>query len=167
VGQVVSGALWLASAACATWIGVRPAVLVLVIGGAFIFPVTQLVLRVLGGPAGLPKGHAMNALGMQVALVAPLSMPVAGAAAVGHHEWFYPAFMVVVGAHYLPFAFLYGMGEFVALAAVLVVGGVGIGLLRPHEFTLGGWATGVLLLAFALGVALARRREETEPTAAG
>lgn len=156
VGQAVSGALWLASAACATWAGERAAVIVLVAGGMLIFPLTVAVLRLLGGPAGLPKGHPMNELGAQVALVLPLSMPVAGAAALFRLEWFYPAFMVLVGAHYLPFVFLYGMREFAALAGALVAGGVALAMFGPRGFALGGWCTGGALVAFAIVVAATR-----------
>jgi hypothetical protein len=43
-------------------------------------------------------------------------------------NWFYPALMVLVGAHYLPFTFLYGMRMFVPLSVVLIGGGVVIAL---------------------------------------
>ena len=41
-GQTVSGAIWLLSAALGTWASPRMAILVLVVGGVFIFPLTQL-----------------------------------------------------------------------------------------------------------------------------
>jgi len=156
VGAGVSAALWLSSAACATVLGPRAGVLSLVFGGMLIFPLTLLLLRALGGPAGLPKDHPMNELGSQVALVMPLSMPVAGAAALFRLEWFYPAFMVLVGAHYLPFAFLYGMREFVALALLLVAGGCALALAGPGGFATGGWATGAALALFGAYVAATR-----------
>ena len=123
VGQLVSGALWLTSAALATWSTPRNAILLLVVGGFFIFPLTQLGLRLLGGPSSLRRENPLGALGMQVAFVLPLSLPVVGAAALYRLEWFYPAFMVVLGAHYLPFVFLYGMRMFAILAGALVIAG--------------------------------------------
>ena len=157
VGQSVSGIIWLLSAALGTWVGERSAILVLVLGGAFIFPLTQLTLRLLGRPAGLPKGHPMNQLATQVAFIAPLSLPVVGAAALYNINWFYPAFMLVVGTHYMPFIFLYGMWEFGVLAALLMGGAVGIGMLFPESFTIGGWYTGVVLLLFAIFVQVSSR----------
>lgn len=156
VGSGVCAAVWLASAACATLLGPRAGVLVLVFGGMLIFPLTLLLLKLLGGSAGLPHGHPMNMLGSQVALVMPLSMPVAGAATLFRLEWFYPSFMVIVGAHYLPFAFLYGMREFVALALLLVAGGSALALVGPGGFAIGGWATGVALALFGVYVAVTR-----------
>lgn len=148
-GQLVSGAVWLVSAALATWHSSRVAIYALVLGGMFIFPLTQLLLRTMGRPFALPKGHPMNALGMQVAFLVPLSLPLIGAATLYRQNWFYPAFMVVVGAHYLPFIFLYGMRQFGILAALLIGGGVAIALYMPSAFSAGGWFTAFALFLFA------------------
>ena len=43
-----------------------------------------------------------------------------------------PAMMIIVGAHYLPFSFLYGMRQFIALSALLVSAGLLIGLYFRH-----------------------------------
>ena len=157
VGQVVSGVIRLVSASLGTWVNERYAIFVLVLVGIFIFPLTQLILRLLGRPAGLPKGHPMNQLATQVAFIAPLSLPVVGAAALYNINWFYPAFMLVLGTHYMPFIFLYGMWEFGLLSALLIGGGVIIGMLLPHTFMTGGWFTGVVLLLFAFFVQITPR----------
>ena len=148
-GQFISSLIWFASATLATWHSQRSAILMLVIGGIFIFPLTQLLLRLMGKPAALPKGHPMNALAMQIAFIVPLSLPLIGAATLYRVNWFYPAFMIVIGTHYMPFVFLYGMRQFAVLAALLIGAGVGIGLYLPHTFSLGGWFTAIVLLIFA------------------
>ncbi len=52
------------------------------------------------------------------------------------------------------------MGGF--LAALLIGGGVAIGMFMPQPFSLGGWLTGAALIAFALlGRAVAGRDERT------
>jgi hypothetical protein len=152
VGQTISGVIWLVSAVLGTWVSERYAILLLVMGGAFIFPLTQLTLRLLGRSSALPKGHPMNQLATQVAFIVPFSLPLIGAASLYNLNWFYPAFMLVVGTHYLPFMFLYGMWEFAALAGILIFGSVGIGMWLTDSFTFGGWFTAVVLLAFALWV---------------
>lgn len=157
VGQIVSGLIWLVSAALGTWVSERSAILLLVFVGAFIFPLTQLILRLLGRSAGLPKGHPMNPLAMQVAFILPLSLPVIGAAALSNVNWLYPAFMLVLGTHYMPFIFLYGMWEFGLLSAVLIGGSVVIGLLLPNSFSWGGWFTAAALILFAILVQLTPR----------
>lgn len=156
-GQLVSGLLWLLSAALGTWSSPRAAIVALVVGGMFIFPLTQLTLRAMGGPAGLPQGHPMNALGVQVAFTLPLQLPLIYAATRYRLEWFYPAFMIALGAHYLPFIFLYGMPMFGALAAMLIGGGVIVALYPPGDFAVGAWLTAVILVIFAfIGRRIAR-----------
>ena len=148
-GQLVSSGVWFLSAAAATWFSHKAAILILVLGGTMIFPLTRLLLQLMGDTASLPKNHPMNALGMQVAFTLPLTFPLIYAATVHHLPWFYPAFSVALGAHYLPFVFLYGMPQFAALAGVLVVSGVLIGLYLPVPFSASGWFTAVCLLVFA------------------
>jgi hypothetical protein len=148
-GTLASSVVWFASAIVATWVSLRAGAWTLVVGGCFIFPLTLLLLRLMGRPAGLPKGHPMNALGMQVAFVLPLMFPVVYGATMYRHDWFYPALMIAVGAHYLPFMFSYGMKYFGALAAVLIGSGVFLGMRVPNRPLVGVWVTSVVLLMFA------------------
>lgn len=160
-GQLVSSCIWFASAGLATWYSPKAGIVALVGGSFFIFPLTQLLLRAMGGPFSLPKGHPMNALAMQIAFIVPFSLPLVGAAAIHQLTWFYPALMIVVGSHYMPFIFLYGMRQFGALAGILISAGIFIGLYGPSNFSLGGWLTAVTLLAFAF---LGRRTALNERT---
>lgn len=150
-GQLVSAGVWLASSAAWTWGSPRSGILVLLVGGTLIFPLTLAALRLSGRRSGLPPGHPMNALGAQVALALPLGLPVALGAALGRPEWLYPAVTILLGAHYLPFAFLYGMRMFVALSGILVGGGFWIAMTAdPGRPVLAGWATGGVLVVFAV-----------------
>lgn len=161
-GQFVSGLIWLASAATCTWISFRAAVWTLVLGGFFIFPLTQILLRLMKHAGSLPKGHPMNALGIQVAFTLPFTLPLVFAATLYQQRWFYPAFMIVLGAHYLPFIFMYGMPQFGMLAAALIGSGVLIALYVPSALSLGGWLTAFLLFAFAfIGLHVARSEQRT------
>jgi hypothetical protein len=158
-GQLVSAIIWGVSAACATWYSHTVGIVVLVVAGCFIFPLTLLVLRAMGRPAGLPKGHPMNALGMQVAFMLPLNLPLVAAATLYRHNWFYPSVMLLLGTHYLPFVFMYGMPQFAVLAAALIVCAWCFALYVPGMFVLGGWTTAALLLVFALvGLQVSRRQ---------
>jgi hypothetical protein len=159
-GQLVSAALWLTSAALGTWDTPRRAILSLVIGGFFIFPLTWLSLRVTGHRARLQPSNPFNQLAVQVAFALPLTLPLVGAATLYRLEWFYPAFMVALGAHYLPFAFLYGMPMFMGLCGALVGAGLALGLRGPASFALGAWVTGGLLIVAAfVGRVLVAREE--------
>jgi hypothetical protein len=147
-GQLVSGAVWLAAATVCTWVSVPAAVVTLFVGGVLIFPLTTLLLRLSGRPASLPAGHPMAALAMQIAFTVPIGLVVVVAMLGGHSDLFFPASMIIVGAHYLPFVFLYGMRLFAVLSGTLVVAGVSL-LYLPGPVTVGGWFTGALLVAFA------------------
>jgi len=148
-GQLVSTAIWCLSAAACTWHSLRLGEWVLILGGFFIFPLTQLVLRSMGHAYALPKGHPMNALGMQVAFTLPLTLPLVIAIAALHPVWFYPAVMIALGAHYLPFIFMYGMWQFGILSATLIASGVAISRYPPTPVSLGAWLTGAVLFASA------------------
>jgi hypothetical protein len=149
-GQAVSAAVWMVSAICASWVSVRAGVLALVLGGMLIFPLTQMMLLAMGRRATVGKANPLRELAPQVAFIVPLTMPLAGAAMLYRTSWFYPAFMVIVGAHYLPFAFLYGRRAFLLLAAILLVGGFGLAYAPTVPFALGAWLTAGTLAGFAL-----------------
>jgi len=57
-GQTVSGLLWLGSAAAATWGTPRLGILVLVVGGALIYPMTLLMLALMRRPVLIGRAIA-------------------------------------------------------------------------------------------------------------
>jgi hypothetical protein len=173
VGQLVSAFIWFLSSAIATFVDPKSGFWALAIGGAAIFPLTQALLHMSGRRASLAPDNPLRYLAMQIAFTVPFVLPVAGAVAIDRPGWFYPACMIIVGAHYLPFVFLYGMKTFALLAASLIGGGFAIGLIVPDERVLGGWVGGgvlfgfafVLFLAFKKGLAdEARRPSEMKPS---
>jgi hypothetical protein len=159
-GQLVAGLIWVTSAAISVFSKPQHGMLFLFFGCMAIFPLTQLVLRVMGRSAKVKSENGLWALGSQVAFTVPLNFLLVGAIILYRQEWFYPAAMIVVGTHYLPFITLYGMKIYGALAALLVLSGLGLALYGPPIFSLGGWLTGLMLIIVAL---LSRRitlREE-------
>ncbi len=146
LGQFISGGIWLLSAALATWVSHASGIVALIVGGMFIFPLTLLLLALLRRPAVVSRDNPLNALAMQVAFTVPAAIPLVLAAANAHAAWFYPGFMIVVGAHYLPFMTLYGLRQFAVLAAALVGGGWLLPVLAPGAFALGGWIGGGALV---------------------
>jgi len=143
-GAIVSGLIWAISASLSS-IGL------LIIGGVFIFPLTQLVLRISRRPASLRDENPLRWLAMQIAFTIPLTIPLALAASLHRREWFYPAMLVIVGAHYLPFVFLYGMRVYAVLAGVMVASGFAIAMIVPHaSFTFGGWIGAATEIGFGV-----------------
>jgi hypothetical protein len=157
-GQLVSAVIWLLSAALGTWATPKASILAVVIAGFFIFPITQMLLRLSGRPARVSKENPLHWLGMQVAFVLPFSMLLLVPVGYFRLNWFFPALMVLLGAHYLPFVFLYGMRMFWALAGILIAMGVVIALYFAQTFSLGAWVAGLALFVFAwIGRSIASR----------
>ena len=148
-GQLVSGLIWLFAAALGDWLSPGAGMAALFLGSMGIFPLNQGVVRLLGRPGKVSPANGLWPLGSQVAFTVPLNFLLVGAATLYREIWFFPAAMVVIGSHYLPFITLYGMKLFGLLAGLLVVAGAGLALYGPPVFSLGGWLTGILLIGFA------------------
>src|SRR5882762_10153815 len=148
-GQLVSSVIWLVSAMLGTWVTPRASILTVVIGGFFIFPLTQMLLRLSGRRASVSRDNSFHSLGMQVAFVLPFSMLLL--VPVGHYDLnlFFPALMVLLGAHYFPFATLYGMRMFLFLGGILIAAGIVIAHWFSGTFSVGAWVAGLALFVFA------------------
>jgi len=136
VGQLIAGIIWALSAVVSTWGTARLGMAVLFFVSMLLFPLTQFILKLIRRPVKLSAENTLNQLAMQIAFTVPIGFLLVGAATLYRENWFYPASMVVVGAHYLPFIFLYGMPQFGILAGLLIAGGIGIGLYKPNVFSL-------------------------------
>ena len=160
-GQLVSGIIWLIAAALGMFLKPSAGMAALFFGSMGIFPLTQLVVRLMGRPGKVSPENGLWKLGSQVAFTVPLNFLLVGAVTLYRAEWFFPAAMVVVGSHYLPFITLYGMKFFGILAGLLIVCGAMLALYGPQIFSLGGWITGVLLIVFAfIGRSLVLKEEK-------
>jgi hypothetical protein len=112
-------------------------------------PHFEMLLRLSGKRASVSKENPFHNLGMQVAFVLPISMLLLLPVGLYNLNWFFPALMVLVGAHYLPFATLYGMRMFLFLGGILVTAGVVVAQHFSAIFSLGAWVGGLFLFAFA------------------
>ncbi|HKW34130.1 MAG TPA: hypothetical protein VJN92_14055 [Candidatus Acidoferrum sp.] len=148
-GQLVSSVIWLVSAALGTWVTPKASIVIAVIAGFFIFPLTQMLLRLSGRRASVSKENSFHYLGMQVALVLPFSMLLLVPVGLYDLNLFFPALLVLLGAHYLPFATLYGMRMFLFLAGILMAAGVVVAHYFSRTFSPGAWIGGLALFAFA------------------
>lgn len=160
VGQLIAGLIWMASAAVSTWIAPRYGMALLFFASMLLFPMTQFVLRLIGRPATLSPDNTLGQLATQIAFTVPINFLLVAAATLYREHWFYPAAMIVVGAHYLPFIFLYGMWHFGILAGLLIAGGTALGLYGPDVFSLGGWLSALVLIVFGFAGRQSVLREE-------
>jgi hypothetical protein len=160
-GQLIAGLIWAISALLTLFGEITIGIMLLFFGSMAIFPLTQGLLRLLGRPARVSAANGLWPLGMQIAFTVPLNFLLVFAAMFYRADWFYPAAMIVVGAHYLPFITLYGMRMFGLLAGLLVTGGALLGVLGSPAPSFGGWVTAALLISFAfVGRWLVLREEQ-------
>lgn len=159
-GLVISGSVWLVAAALGTWLSWQAAMWALVVGGASVFFLLELLLRTVGHDPGLDRDNPLSGLTLQLAFLLPLLLPLILAAFQHRDDWLFPAFMIALGAHFLPFMFLFGMWEFGALGMVMALSGVVFGFVPGESFVVAGWYGAAVQLLFgfiALGVV---RREQ-------
>ena len=62
-GQLVSSVIWLVSATLGTWVTPKASILAVVIAGFFIFPLTQMLLRLSGRRASVSRENPFNSPG--------------------------------------------------------------------------------------------------------
>ncbi|HYL63623.1 MAG TPA: hypothetical protein VE077_13475 [Candidatus Methylomirabilis sp.] len=148
-GQLVSSIIWLASAGLGTWVSPKASIWTVVVAGFFIYPLTQLLLRLNGRRASVSPDNPLGKLGMQIAFAGGLPILLLVPVTEFRLTLFYPALMVIMGAHYLPFTFLYGMRIFMPLGVGLAGCGVVLAFYAPGSFSLGAWIGGCILFVFA------------------
>ncbi len=156
-GPLISGVFWIVSTLVGLNVSKTAGISALVILGMFIFPTGLLVLKLLKKPV-VSHHNPLNLLAMQIAFTIPAAYPVIFAAVLHNVNWFYPAMAVIVGAHYLPFIFLYGMPIYGAIAVVMIAGATWIGIQCAGHFDYGGWFGAAVLLFSAPAIFLSWRK---------
>lgn len=163
-GPLVAAIVWAVANAVFLGVSSGAGMAVLFFGGMFIFPLSTLVLKVMGGPAALPKAHPSVALAMQSAFTVPLGLLVA--IVLGSYEplLFFPATLIIVGAHYLVFISLYGMKLFAVLAGILIAVGTVTLFWLPNLGDISGWLGAAVFLVFTVLLFRARGENEAHAT---
>ena len=138
-GPLVSAIVWAAANAIYVLVSPAAAMATLFFGGMLIFPLSTGILKAITGNGALPKGHPSIALAMQSAFTVPLGLLVAIALGSYAPELFFPASLIIVGAHYLTFISLYGMKAFAVIAGALVFLGTIAIFLVPAIGPVSGW----------------------------
>lgn len=145
----VEGVLWLLSAAFGAANQIPVAMVLLLMGGMFIHPMALAISKLFKLPQ-LNKINRLPILNTWIALTIPLGLPlVIMATSAGQSHLFFPAFSVLVGAHWLPFAYIYGMKSFLVLAGILVLTGILFGFVFNQSFAACGFFSGGVHLLFS------------------
>ena len=126
------------------------AILFFIIGGTFIFPGGELLRKLMQAPNCISRENKLKQFFMLLAFTIPLSYPLVYLAIQANVNYFFPAFMILIGAHYLPFVFGYRMKTFALLSILLVILGTIISVVYPMSFSIPAYLTSAVLLLFAI-----------------
>ena len=123
VGVLVSGLVWLVTAAVLYRTDISTAFTTLFFGGFFIFPLAELVSRKVADRAPITKGNALSSLALE-STIAMIAMLMAAFLIMPYRpDAVFPLAAIAVGTHYLAFKTLYGDRTFWVLGAAITVAG--------------------------------------------
>ncbi len=121
IGIIVSGLMWLISAAVAYQYSAKQAVWTLLIGGMLIHPVSVLLYKMIGLSGNHTKGNPLGNLAMEGTIFMIMCLPLAFGLSLQYTEWFFQGMLLIIGGRYLTFSSIYGMRLYWILGAVLGV----------------------------------------------
>ena len=123
IGALVSGVMWLLSGLTAYEYSPKQAVWVLLIGGAFIHPISTVLNKIMGTGGPQSKTNALGKLAMEGTVFMLMCIPLAYGLSMQRTEWFFQAMLMIIGGRYLTFHTLFGNRSFWLLGALLGIAG--------------------------------------------
>ena len=127
-GVVTSATAWLA-ATIAAWLGTpQVAIVVLLVGGMLIFPLSVLLAKALGRSGSHARHNPLAPLALSGTVWMILAIPIAYGAALYRVEWFFPAMLLIIGGRYLTFPTLYGLPVYYVLGGFLAAAGMAVAM---------------------------------------
>ena len=147
-GVLVSGMVWVAAGLVAVAVSYKAAVFALLLGGAFIFPLSVVVTKVMGRRGTHAKGNPLGRLAAEGTFWLIAGIAVAYGMHVLRPEWFFPAMLLFIGGRYLTFQTIYGLRLYWLLGAVLCGIGLMLALARVAP-PAAAFAGGIAELVFA------------------
>lgn len=119
IGVIVSGLVWLISAAVTNQYSAKQAVWTLLIGGMIIHPVSVLLYKIIGLSGNHTKGNQLGNLAMEGTIFMIMCLPIAFGLSLQHTEWFFQGMLLIIGGRYLTFSSIYGIRLYWILGASL------------------------------------------------
>jgi len=98
----------------------------------------------------MSKNNDLAKLFPLLSFTIPLSIPIVYMACQHNINWFFPAFAILIGAHYLPFAWAYKMPTFIILGSLIIINGCISAYFFSDIFDLAAYLTGGLIVIFGI-----------------
>lgn len=148
-GVISSGVVWIMAGLAALILSPASGILVLIFGGALIFPVSVVLCKVLGRSGKHKKDNPLAFLAIEGTVWMLLSIPIAVGISLYKPEWFFPSMLMVIAGRYLTFNTLYGSRLFWLLSGFLIVSAIGLVIFHAPMYV-SGLVGGLIELVFAL-----------------
>ena len=161
-GVLTSGLVWLAATGTALLRSSDTAVLVLLLGGALIFPVSLVLTKLLGASGKHTTGNALGTLAGESTAWLLTGCVIAYGAHLLKGNWFFPAMLLVIGARYVAFQTVYGMRAYWVLGALLWGAGMAIAMANGPPLA-GALAGAVIELVFGAVLLVQARSRGQSP----
>lgn len=124
-GVLTSGLVWLAASVVCFVVGTPQGVWTLLIGGAFIYPISSILDRFWVKPQEAPSPNALN----QLAWASTIWLIACCIMAYGlyhlREQLFFPAMMITIGCRYMVFATIFGLKNYWTFGLILVAASCG------------------------------------------
>jgi hypothetical protein len=161
-GVLVSAGVWLAAGWVAALKSASVAVIVLLAGGALIYPASVVLCKALGRAGAHEPGNPLGTLALEGTAWLLAGIAVAYGMSALRLEWFFPAMLLAIGGRYLSFQTLYGLRIYWLCGSLLCVAGLALGLAHAPAHWSAFAGAGIELLIAALVWADSRRGTTAE-----
>ena len=141
--------IWATAGLLGDFVSKSYAIVFFIVGGTFIFAGGELLRKLMRAPKAVTPGNRLPQFFTLLAFTVPLSYPLIYLITRSNIDHFFASFMVLIGAHYLPFVYGYGMKTFGVLSVLLVGLGTYFGMFSVVSFSKPAYFTAGLLLIFA------------------
>jgi len=157
--SIAVGSIWIISGLLSHFLSTDMVILIFFFATAVNFPIGEFIRKLMKAPNRMSKENNLAKLFPLLSFTIPLSIPLIFMACQYNLNWFFPAFAILVGAHYLPFVWAYQMPTFAVLGLLIVFSGSAIGYFYSTSFDLAAYSTGGLIILFGIIHLLMLRKE--------
>jgi hypothetical protein len=154
-----SAFVWLLTGVLTYVLPQKAAAYVILFQGMVSMPVGLYILPRLLGLQPLPSNHPLTSLLVQCAMVQTIALPAAILLVMFKPVYLPVAFAALVGAHFLPYAWIQRIPAYIGLAITVGVGPYVLMLVfREDSFHYTSFFVGAVLLVFSLVIRAGARR---------
>ena len=157
-GLLVSGLVWLAAGIVAWKVSATTSMLVLFVGGMFIFPGSILVSKLLKRSGKHQKENPLGTLAMETTILIFIGLFVAYTMFHSLGDWFFSIMLLFIGGRYLMFQTIYEMKIYWIIGSILIGAGVA-SMVLVWDFHVPGIVGGLIELVFAFIIMGGQRKK--------